>query len=58
MALYPTPTSGEICIAIGQREQGMKMIRQDHNRVDCKRALTTGFTKSGAERIDIVYQRR
>ena len=36
----------------------MKMIRQDHNRVDHKRTLAAGFTKSGAEQIDMIHQRR
>jgi len=36
----------------------MKVIRQDHNRFDCKRALTTAFAKCSTERIDVIDRRR
>jgi hypothetical protein len=42
----PPPAARKIRIIQRQCEDGMQVIRKNYNRVDCKRAFTTGCAKS------------
>ncbi len=58
MPLDPPPASRKIGIIRRQCEDGMQVIGKNYNRLDCKRALVTGYAKSLTQLADVIDQRR
>jgi len=54
ISLDAPPAFGVIRIARREGEYCVQVIRQDHNRVDRKRTLSTGCTKRRTQRADVI----
>jgi len=48
------PTPGKVKVVLRQSENRMKVIRQNHNRIDCKGALLPGRAERQTKRGDII----
>jgi hypothetical protein len=48
------PPARKICIVSWQTEDGVQVIRQDHDGIDRKWSLLPGHTKCGAKRADMI----
>jgi hypothetical protein len=57
MPLDPPPSTREIRVVWRQGEQDMKMIREDHDRVDREGALATCHSEGVAKRVDMIHKR-
>jgi hypothetical protein len=57
ISLDPPPTAGKVRITRRQGHDRMKMIREDHCRVDRERVFSPRRAECRAKHADLIYQR-